>query len=152
VDDSIEERVYALLVEEVGVPREKLAANKTLSHDLGMEGDDAVEFFEKFGHEFRVDLSSLYEDWSKYFAAEGMSPTVVLVMLGPGALIGFGMEQLLASLPTWICFSVGMLIWLVPFFYFVRRRSRRALQINVQDLIDCANEGRWSKLPPTRLS
>jgi hypothetical protein len=152
VDDPIDERVYALLVEELCVPREKLAANKTLSHDLGMEGDDAVEFFEKFGNEFRVDFSSLYEDWNKYFAAEGVSPAVVLVILGPGALIGFGMEQLFAGLPSWICFFVGMSIWLVPFFYFVRRRSRRALQISIQDLIDCANEGRWSKLPPTRLS
>jgi hypothetical protein len=151
VDDSIEERVYALLVEGLSGPREKLAANKTLSHDLGLEGDDAVEFFEKFGHQFRVDFSSLYEDGSKYFAAEGVGPAIMLVMLGPGALAGFGMEQLFSSLPTWICFSVGMLIWLVAFFYFVRRRSRRALQISIQDLIDCAHQGRWSKLPPTRL-
>jgi hypothetical protein len=148
----MEERAYALLVEALSVPREKLAADKTLSHDLGVEGDDAAEFFERFGLEFRVDFSSLYEDCSKYFAAEGVSPAVVLVMLGPGALTGFGMEQLFASLPAWICFSVGMLIWLVPFFYFVRRRSRRALQISIQDLIACANEGRWSELPRTRLS
>jgi hypothetical protein len=152
VDVSIEERVYALLLEELHVPREKLAANKTLSHDLGMEGDDAAEFFEKFGHEFQVDFSGLYQDWSRYFAADAVSPVVVLIVLGPGALIGFGMERLFARLPTWISFSVGLLIWLVPFFYFVRRRSRRALQISIQDLIDCANEGRWSKLSPTRLS
>lgn len=152
MDDSIEERVYALLVEELHVPREKLAANKTLSHDLGMEGDDAVEFFEKFGHEFQVDFSGLYQDWSRYFAAEGVSPAAVLIMLGPGALIGFGMERLFARLPTWIGFSLGMLIWLFPFLYFLRWRSRRSLQISIQDLMDCANEGRWSKLPPTRLS
>jgi Protein of unknown function (DUF1493) len=152
VDDSIEARVYRFLVEALSRPCEELRAKKTLSHDLGVEGHDALELFEKFGDEFRVDLSGLYEDGSQYFAAEGVSPAGVLVILGPGALLGFGMELLFARLPAWSCFSVGMLIWLVPFFYFVRRRSRRALQISIEDLIDCAKEGRWSKSPPTRLS
>jgi hypothetical protein len=46
--DSIDERVYAFVAEERGVRREKLVSRTTLSHDLGMEGDDAVEFFEQF--------------------------------------------------------------------------------------------------------
>ena len=69
--DSVNESVYTLLAQELLLPRERLAAHKTLSRDLGMEGDDAVEFFEKFEKEFQVDLSSLWADWNCYFAPEG---------------------------------------------------------------------------------
>jgi Protein of unknown function (DUF1493) len=54
------------------VKSEKLRLTATLSGDLGMEGDDAVEFFEKFGTEFAVDLSDLHRDWKFYFFSEGV--------------------------------------------------------------------------------
>ena len=44
MQDSLSDRVYDLVAQKRGVRRE----GTTLSHDLGMEGDDAVEFFEDF--------------------------------------------------------------------------------------------------------
>lgn len=144
--DSIQDRVTALLAEERGIDRGKLTPHSTLSHDLGMEGDDAVEFFQKFRDQFGVDLSKLDEDWNQYFASEGVSPLLVLVMLGPGALVGFAIGRRFPGIATWLCFSFGMLLWLVPFFYFIRRRSKNHPQISVQDLIACAQAGRWTKI------
>jgi hypothetical protein len=150
VHDSLEERVYSLVAEERGMPREELSAGKTLSYDLGMEGDDAVEFFENFERQFNVDLTNLWLNWNRYFAPEGVAPQTALVVLGPGALIGLGLGQAFPRLSTWLCFGFGMVLWVVPFYYFVHRRSRDFPQISVQDLIDCAKAGHWSKLPPPK--
>jgi len=40
--------------------------------DLGMDGDDAVEFFEAFGQTFSVDLARLWQHWHHHFAPEGI--------------------------------------------------------------------------------
>lgn len=80
---TTEERIYELVVEESGIPREKLTPDSRLSYDLGLEGDDAVEFFEKLEDEFKVDLSRLTQNWNHYFSAEGVSPVMAFIVLGP---------------------------------------------------------------------
>jgi hypothetical protein len=40
---------------------------------LGLERDDALEFFESFGKEFSIDLKPLGEDWEHYFPGDGVS-------------------------------------------------------------------------------
>ena len=52
------------------VPVNRLNHNTKLEDDLGITGDDAVEFFEKFSKEFNIDLSAL--DLRKYFESEGV--------------------------------------------------------------------------------
>lgn len=37
-----------------------------------MDGDDAVEFFEKFGKKFHVDLTALQDHWHDHFCSEGL--------------------------------------------------------------------------------
>lgn len=147
---SIEDRVYSLVAEERGICRGKLTRHSTLSHDRGMEGDDAVEFFQKFRNQFAVDLSKLDEDWDEYFAPEGVNPFQGLIVLGPGVLLGFSAIRSLPNVPGWLSFSAGLLLWLIPFFYFTHRRSRSHPQITVQDLITCAQAGRWTKIPSSR--
>ena len=53
---GLEERIIAFTADEIGVKREEVRFDSTLLHDLAMDGHDAVEFFEKFGTEFNVDL------------------------------------------------------------------------------------------------
>jgi len=71
MDASLQERVLAFVSEQTGVKREKIHLETTLSGDLGVEGDDAVEFFEEFRTEFAVELQELGRDWSFYFGPEG---------------------------------------------------------------------------------
>ena len=52
------------------IPISKLNSNAKLEDDLDIIGDDAVEFFNKFAIEFKVDLSDL--DLKKYFESEGV--------------------------------------------------------------------------------
>jgi hypothetical protein len=53
--------------------RRKITPHLTLNDDLGMDGDDAVEFFEAFAEKFSVDLKQLGEEWNLYFNPEGVS-------------------------------------------------------------------------------
>lgn len=148
--DFLENRVYALIAEQRGIDRNKLTPASTLSYDLGLEGDDAIEFFQKFRDQFAVDLSKLDEDWNQYFAPEGVSPLTFLITLGPGALLGFGFGRWFPGSPAWLCYCTGILLWFAPFFYFIRRRSKEHPQISIQDLFACAQAGSWTKIPPQR--
>lgn len=49
-----------------------------------MDGDDAVEFFEKFGEKFQVDLAALSDQWHEHFRSEGLfrsSPGFMMVTI-----------------------------------------------------------------------
>ncbi|HMD39806.1 MAG TPA: DUF1493 family protein [Candidatus Acidoferrum sp.] len=144
--DSIEERVYALVSRGSGIPREKLTSASRLSYDLGMEGDDAVEFFERFADEFKVDLSGLSQDWNRYFAPEGVTLAAALVVIGPILLLSFAIEKIFSGLAFGLSLLLGFLIWIFPFYYFMRRRSQRSPQISIQDLVAYAEGGTWRKV------
>ena len=61
-------RVRQLVAAERGMAIERIPLDSKLLEDLGMEGDDAVEFFRRFAREFDVDLSGMR--WRRYFSAE----------------------------------------------------------------------------------
>ncbi|HEV7382412.1 MAG TPA: DUF1493 family protein [Dyadobacter sp.] len=60
-------------------PSLEIDLDTRLSRDLDIEGDDAVDFFEKFEDEFKVDLSNLNLDI--YFHGEGVDPLDLIVGL-----------------------------------------------------------------------
>ena len=54
--DEVETRVIELLVWERWVSASKLVPTSRLLQDLGMDGDDPVEFLEAFSERFSPDL------------------------------------------------------------------------------------------------
>ncbi len=58
-----------LIFEVRGAYKFELTVNTLLQKDLGIYGDDAIEFIERFGQAFQVDVSEF--DYTKYFAGEG---------------------------------------------------------------------------------
>ncbi len=70
--DDIESEVLEFVAREVGLRRDRLSFNTTLLGELGLDGDDADDFFEAFSETFHVDLSTL--NLSKHFGAEGYLP------------------------------------------------------------------------------
>jgi hypothetical protein len=69
---DLEARIVTLLVEETGTRKERVRMCSRLREDIGMDGDDAVEFFEKFGDRFNVDLTDLHDRWGQHFSPEGL--------------------------------------------------------------------------------
>ena len=70
---EIQNAVFDLIQNERQCQRNEIALDRSLNYDLGMDGDDAVEFFEEFGKKFNVDLTELGHEWNLYFVPEGVS-------------------------------------------------------------------------------
>jgi acyl carrier protein len=73
---SLSERVRAFVAEQCGVPLNRIEPPTTLFGDLGVDGDDAVQFFQAFAREFEVDVSGL--DLTRHFGPEGVWPWEVV--------------------------------------------------------------------------
>ncbi len=78
--ESLESRVRRAVAAERGVPLDHVTLASTLSRDLGMDGDDAVDFFRNFETEFHVDLCALWSEWDLFFASESWGPAGLLVV------------------------------------------------------------------------
>ena len=81
---QLEEDIIALIADAAGIKRKSLHLSSRLAQDIGMDGDDAVEFFEKFGEEFHVDLTPLHDHWHDHFRSEGLfgsSPGFMVVTI-----------------------------------------------------------------------
>jgi acyl carrier protein len=69
---EIEDAIRDFTAHQVGVKAAKLAMTSRLLQDLGVDGDDAVEFFQAFQRTFDVNLEKLRENWSVHFHPEGV--------------------------------------------------------------------------------
>jgi hypothetical protein len=147
--DLIEKRVFSFVAEKTGVKREHLSAATALSRDIGMEGDDAVEFFEAFGREFAVDLKLLHQNWSCYFGPEGMTVGAALQIVIPAGILGVVFIKIFPRLPDWLSFLGAFVLWMVCLFCWGKWRGERGTpQITIQDLIECAKVGKWANELP----
>lgn len=59
--------VIDLVAHERGLPSEKVHLSDRLLHDLGMDGDDAVDFFNSVHERFETNLTHLHENWGEHF-------------------------------------------------------------------------------------
>jgi hypothetical protein len=87
-----------MLAKERGLAPAKIDVSSRLLQDLGMDGDDAVDFFISVQERFGTDLTALHERWSDHFGPEGLSCWNGLVII-PAAVIG-GVAAVLADLGT----------------------------------------------------
>lgn len=72
------EEVKSFVAEFLGEPKSRLSAGTSVNDDLGVDGDDGVEFMLAYGERFSVDLSAFPH--SRYFGPEaGGNPLSMLV-------------------------------------------------------------------------
>jgi hypothetical protein len=79
-DDELEVEVKRLIVQELPARFERLTADTSLFHDLGVDGADGWEFMESFGQRFGVDISE-FESTLHFGPEAGCNPVVALVVL-----------------------------------------------------------------------
>jgi acyl carrier protein len=147
---ELEERVIAAVMKERGEERENVELSCTLVRDLGMDGDDAVEFFEKFGERFSVDLTDLWEHWDSHFGPEVSAPSGfgVFVVIGAGVAFGGLVHEMISSVPAWaatICLTIAFWFLYAKVFGDVIPAEEKA-PITVQDLVDAAACGKWDRV------
>ncbi len=71
--NAVEAAVFEMLADKLQIRHDKITIERSVNVDLGMDGDDAVEFFEELGERYNLDLRPLGEEWDRYFAPEGVA-------------------------------------------------------------------------------
>ena len=142
-DFDLQDRLYALIIHHTD-GRRPLRDTDELFDDLGLDGDDAVDFFQAYGEAFNVDLTSLHRRWGAHFGPEGFPLSFGLGMILIGAAVGFLVA--LTGLPKWAAFGLGLLAafgWLIGLRAWPLPRGEALIPITVSDLIHAARIGRW---------
>lgn len=67
-DLTLEQKVKEFVARQICIKVERLSIQTRLAEDLGIDGDDAYDLFERFAEEFQVNLSTLQLD--KHFGPE----------------------------------------------------------------------------------
>jgi acyl carrier protein len=76
--DKFLNEIKAFVAKEWSEPKDGLSAQTSLNDDLGMDGDDGVEFMLAFSKHFAVDLSSFPHN--KYFGPEAAANPISLII------------------------------------------------------------------------
>ena len=143
---DIEEGVLRSVSKERGIRLAKLKLSDRLRVDLGMDGTDAVEFFESFAAEFNVDCSELQNCWNDYFGPEaapwlpGTKPIFIAGSMALGILIAI----LFPRLHFWAVCLLVLGIWIVVLSAWAQintlreRKNPTSRQITIAQLVEAA--------------
>ncbi|WP_276504407.1 DUF1493 family protein [Terrimonas pollutisoli] len=82
MNNEIFDRLKRFTIKQAAVTEKEVTENAGLENDLGVSGDDAVEFIIAFGKEFNVDVSKFMA--ADYFSPEGDSilPAFIRMVTG----------------------------------------------------------------------
>ena len=144
--DALEERVIAFVAYELSMRPEKISLIDRLNLDLGLDGDDAVEFFEKFGKEFSVNLKPLGQAWHEHFGPEGG-----LSLFGLACFVLFAVGVAIHWMVNWIPVWAGIpliIVWVWPLRCWPIRKT--LTPVTVRDLVNAACTGSWSESRPSQ--
>ncbi|HVM38615.1 MAG TPA: hypothetical protein VM265_09535 [Sphingomicrobium sp.] len=145
--DHQSEVIY-LLAHERGLPIERVHLSDRLLQDLGMDGDDAVDFFNSVHERFGTDLTHLHEHWSEHFGPEGFSCWNGLVII-PAALIGGGVASAAGLSTFW---GVAITVALLAAWLWAMRRwgpHDSMVPVTVGEVVAAVEAGSWPSRPQT---
>src|SRR5450432_1139055 len=140
--DVLKDQVHSFTARHLGVKENKLSTATRLNRDLGMDGEDAVEFFKDFAAKFDFNLDELYADWEKYFGPEGGPSHAFLVTVVLSIIAGSWLRLRFGLFPDWV-WGIALIIAAILSYNF--GFADKMLPITVGDLIESARLGRWNK-------
>lgn len=138
--------VIGLIAHERGLPRERVHLSDRLLHDLGMDGDDAVDFFNSVHERFGTDLTHLHENWSKHFGPEGFSCWYGLAII-PAAVIGGAVAGLAGPSAFW---GFAITVALIAAALWTLRPwgpRDRTIPVTVAEVVAAVEAGVWPSRP-----
>jgi acyl carrier protein len=143
---ELEERIIEFTAEERGMKREDIELSSGLSDDLGMDGDDAVDFLEKFGKKFSVDLELLWKHWPRHFGPEFSGPSLGAIMLIVACVVlGDLLHRAFHRIPAWAWMIALIVAAVWTYNRFFADRNPDVIPVTVGDLMDAAKAGKWMK-------
>jgi acyl carrier protein len=148
--DDLEQRVIRFLADERALKSDEISLASTLQNDLGLDGNDAVELFDKFSREFHVDITPIKPIWNRYFGPEGIPFLFGLGILGMmvmAATLASSLASLWRGLPVWLTY-VALLIAGLYLLWNEWRKRHLLTPISVGKLVQAARSGRWPDVTP----
>lgn len=142
--DAVASEVVEMLAKERGLSPAKIEPSSRLLQDLGMDGDDAVDFFISLQKRFGTDFSALREQWSDHFGPEGISCWNGLVII-PAAVIGGGAAGLLG---VGVAGGIAITVALLAFWIWAMKiwgPPDRMQPITVAQMIAAVEAGAWPR-------
>ena len=124
--------------------RRPLRLTDVLLDDLGIDGDEASDFFIAFGAEFEVDLEPLYRNWSSYFGPEGFPISVGLLMVVMACVVA--VPAAIIGLPSWAVIGLSLAAsfgWLFGLRAWPLSLGKALEPLTIEDLIHAAQASRW---------
>ena len=92
--DWAEERVRQFTARHWHVRKcRRLTIDTRLAQDLGMDGEDAVEFFDEFQRDFGIDLTDLHMHWNQHFSPEGTLSLGAMAAIALCMTAGFWLRE-----------------------------------------------------------
>ncbi|MDF2810466.1 MAG: hypothetical protein K0S56_1497 [Microvirga sp.] len=142
--------ITELLREEHGIPPAKLHPSARLSHDLGVDGDDASDLLQRLHERFGTEFSALNEQWSQFFNHEGASPRSILIALAlmiPCTALTVWIAVRL-DLSASVCGVLNVVVffasWIVLGRLFPAKPKR---PVTIEGLADVIRAGAWPDDP-----
>jgi hypothetical protein len=135
--------VVELLAENRGLAAWRIGPSQRLLHDLGMDGDDAVDFFAAVQDRFGTDLTGLHERWSAHFGPERLPVRFGAVLLPVAAACGV----LAATGSIGAIWGIAAAVVLGVAWRATRRRGPRdrAVPITVAQVVVAVERGAWPR-------
>jgi len=148
--DDPQQTIVQLLQSEHGIARSRLLPSSRLLHDLQVDGDDAVQLFQKLHDRYGTDFRALGEQWSTFFGNEG--PSIAYLLLSTAVLV----PSIAISVPLGLYLdlssnSVGLLAASVFFgsillFHGVWPKSQKR-PVTIAGLAEIVRRGSWPSDP-----
>lgn len=143
---DLHSEIIGLVAHERGLPREKVHLSDRLLHDLGMDGDDAVDFFNSVHDRFGTDFTHLHENWSEHFGPEGFSCWYGLAII-LAAVVGGTVAAMSGLSAVW---GVAITVAILAVALWASRRwgpADRTVPITVGQVSAAVEAGVWPKRP-----
>jgi acyl carrier protein len=78
VNSSNQTDVILFVSDQLSIPIEKINLNQSLFHDLGVDGDDAIELIEKYALKFHVAINEF--NFDEHFGQEGAPSPLAFII------------------------------------------------------------------------
>jgi hypothetical protein len=147
VESTVEQLVVEFTRRHIPAAADRVSIDSRLVEDLGLEGEDALEFFEAYDDEFHVDLTVLInQNWKRHFGAVGGVHWTTVAGFFVCFLISEILHWVFGSIAQWILYLGLMLVWWGMLQFWPAKRQAALVPITVRDLVEAATAQRWVKV------
>ena len=143
---DLQSEIIGLIAYERGLASEKVRLSDGLLQDLGMDGDDAVDFFNSLHARYGTDLTHLHESWADHFGPEGLSSWFGLLII-LAAIIGGLTAAFLGLSGIWVVIIAVSLLAALIWTMRAIGPPDRTVPITVDEVVSAVESGAWPRRP-----